>query len=136
MVFEKDMDAQVIGHFRDYSPFSEVPIGKRRIDWIFVNKNNSEIVAVELKVKNWKNAFRQALSNTFCSHKSYIAIWHEYYKNINLRLLEKYGIGVLEVNGRIEEKLKPKLQNDEITESMKHILFHIKNVGGIDNEWE
>lgn len=126
MVHEKDMNNSICKYFDKYKSYNEIPIGKRHIDWLFIKGN--EIIAVELKVNNWKNVFRQALSNTFCSHKSYIGIWHKTYKNINLNLFKKYGIGILSVNENVIEKIKPEIQNNEITSSMKMILKYINGV--------
>jgi len=127
-MIEKDMDKTITEHFKEYLSYPEVPIDDRRIDWIFLNEV-SEIIAVELKIRNWKNVLRQAMSNRFCSNKSYAAIWYEYAKNIKLDWFEKSGIGLLLVfEDRVEEIIEPKSYlMDEITESMKIIRSNIED---------
>jgi hypothetical protein len=129
-MIEKDMDKTIIKYFNGYFSYPEVPIDDRRIDWIFLNEV-SEIIAVELKLKNWKRVLRQAMLNRFCSNKSYAAIWYEYAKNVKLDWFEKSGIGLLLVfEDRVEEVVEPKSYLiDELTESMQIIRANIENKG-------
>ena len=134
-MFERDMNEAVLNYFKDYFSLSEVPIGNRRIDWIFYDEKESEIIAVELKLKNWKKVLKQALTNTFCSHKSYAAVWYKHSNNIQLDWFKQSGIGLLLVyeNG-IEEILQP-VESEKyiITESMKKIMSQIDDNIKISN---
>lgn len=137
MVFEYEMNGQIVNYFKEYNGFDEVPVDRRRIDWVFfksLNRDKFEVVTVELKISDWKRAFKQALYNTYCSHKSYVAIWHKYFKRIDRSLFKEYGIGVLEVNGYVKERIKPEIQLDDITPSMKEILENISFQGNKINE--
>lgn len=127
-MIEKDMDKTITEYFNGYFSYPEVPIDDRRIDWIFVNEV-SEIIAVELKIRNWKRVLKQAMSNRFCSNKSYAAIWYEYAKNVKLDWFEKSGIGLLLVfEDRVEEVIEPERNLvDEITESMEIIRANLEN---------
>ena len=129
MVFESDMNKSVLNYFQDYHSLSEVPMDNRRIDWVFYDKQLTEIIAVELKLKDWKKALKQALYNTFCSHKSYVAIWYKYSINIQLDWFKQSGVGVLRVDeNKTEEILKPiEIEKHVITESMKKIITQINN---------
>lgn len=123
MVFENEMNKPILDFFNSYHSFPEVQIDNRKIDWIFLDDKRSEIIAVELKIRDWKQVLKQSLSNTFCSHMSYAAIWHKYHKSINLDKFRHHGIGVLVVKkDSVEEIIRPEKNGGEMTESMKEII--------------
>ncbi|KKK86895.1 hypothetical protein LCGC14_2758670 [marine sediment metagenome] len=43
-----------------------------------IKENIKEIVAIEVKIYDWKTAIRQANLNKIACHESYVAIWHEF----------------------------------------------------------
>ena len=59
-VYEYDLYPPIIQYFEDqnYSIELEIPIHRNRIDLIAFN--NDHLIAVELKLKNWQRALRQA----------------------------------------------------------------------------
>jgi len=86
----------------------EIPIGSKCIDIVCARPklqaiNGSphfdEIVAVEVKLKDWRKAIRQALVYQLSAKKVYIAMYHKYANKVQDRILEKYGIGLISVNG-------------------------------------
>lgn len=100
------------GPFKDNNGFFfEVPIGnwstsRKRIDMVTMKKN--KIVAIEVKVNDWKTSLKQAYSNLFVSDYSYVAIWHKTLPNIDRDIFNELGIGLLEVNGSCEMKIEAK----------------------------
>ena len=73
----------------------EVKVLTRSIDIIAIKKK--KVIAIEVKVENWKRALQQALTCRLFAHDVYIAIWHDYYHRIPKNLLKKYRIGLIVV---------------------------------------
>lgn len=88
--------------------YKEVPLISKRIDYLCVDQNERELIAIEMKVKNWKRALQQALTYRLGVDKVYIALWHEYVHRVDMNVLDDYGIGILEVNCRVEVKQEAK----------------------------
>jgi len=78
----------------------EVPLGRRRIDVVFVpTKTRKPWIAVELKIKDWWKAAWQANINFQLAEQSYIAVWHNFIHlpARHMDILDSYGIGLIEV---------------------------------------
>ena len=88
--------------------YREVPLISKRIDYLCVDQELKELIAIEIKVKDWKRALQQALTYRLGANKVYIALWHEYIHRIDKEVLDRYGVGILEVNGNVEIKQKAK----------------------------
>ena len=80
----------------------EVPLFASRIDLVMVNPKNNEVVAIEAKISNWYRALQQATSYTMCADKVYLALWDKYVHRANKEFLDRYGIGLLSVNGTVD----------------------------------
>ena len=62
--------------------------------------------SIEVKIKDWKEAYLQAQRYLCFSDYSYIAMPDKYINNINTDQFEESGIGILSVNnGKVEEIL-------------------------------
>lgn len=85
-----------------FTVFPQVPLKTRHIDLVCVRHGGREIMAIELKVKNWRRAFQQALGYRLCADTVYVALWHEYVHRAQGDLLRKYGIGLLKVDSSVE----------------------------------
>jgi hypothetical protein len=101
-LLETDMAAPVISLFSKprCTHFEQVPLGRKKIDLVFIDRSDDSAITVELKISNWKRALWQANVNFQISAESYIAIWHEYIQRPqnNLSLLHEYGVGLIVVN--------------------------------------
>lgn len=97
MVKEKEIVPKVKKFFgkRGYKTYREVRIKRRRMDLVCLEGN--ELVAIEVKVKNWKRALQQAVVYRLCADKVWVSIWHKNVHNIEKGLFDKYGIGVLNI---------------------------------------
>lgn len=82
-----------------YSYFEQVPLGRKRIDLVFVRQDALQAVSVELKIADWKRALWQATINRQVCDESYIAIWHGFaHRAMNhVELLGAYGVGLIVV---------------------------------------
>lgn len=66
------------------------------------------IISIEVKLKDWKNGFLQAQRYLCFSDYSYLALPKEKIKNVDLKLLQSKGIGLLSVEENdLIEILKP-----------------------------
>lgn len=99
-------EASLYGPIRETGPFAsnafwyEVgtahwSLGRRRID--MVTMSGKSLVAIEVKVRDWPGALRQARSNLYVADYSYAAIWHKTIPRVDTGLFGALGIGVLEV---------------------------------------
>ena len=118
-VYENDLYPPMIKYFqtKNYSIELEIPIYRNRID--LVAYNYTHIVAVELKLKNWQRALRQATYYQFGADYSYIAM--PFYEAIEVYkrkwLLESDGVGLYAVllnKAEVRELVKPKPSQKKI----------------------
>lgn len=104
MIREKLIQDQVVEYLQEngYVVFEEVPVLSNRIDLVATDLRKEHIEAIEVKVRNWKRAFQQAMFYQLCSHACSIAIWKHGARKMDFDLLEQYGIGAIVVDGRAE----------------------------------
>lgn len=106
---ESDMTAPTLTLFPEerYLWFEQVPLGRKSIDVVCLDRGTQFTTAVELKVSDWKRALWQASVNLQVAHESYIAIWHSFVHRAELRadLLRSYGVGLISVTESSAEVL-------------------------------
>ena len=112
-VLENDLYRPMYNYFkkRNYSIEFEVPIHCNRID--LVAYNQIHLIAVELKLKNWHRALRQATYYQLGADFSYIAM--PFYQAVEVykrgRFLKCEGVGLFGVilnKDEVRELIKPK----------------------------
>jgi hypothetical protein len=80
-------------------------------------------IAIEVKIKDWKNGLLQAQRYLRYADYSYLAIKSDYIKNIDLKIAEQHGIGIIGIDGKnITEELKPR-QSNKCNVFFKHIAL-------------
>ena len=101
MVLEKEMYPQIESFLENegFNCSREVQFLNRHIDLVGVN--DDKIIAIEIKIKDWKKALQQALTCRLCVHETYVAMWHEFIHRIPVDLFEEYGIGLMSVDGTV-----------------------------------
>jgi len=99
MVKEDDMKGVVIDYFvkQGFVGFQEVSVCQKRIDLYFIHRNYPKTIAVELKLRKWKQVLRQAYQNLFYAQKSYVGLWHEFITEKAISEISSYGLGILKV---------------------------------------
>jgi len=123
---EADMNQVVIDYFQSkgYIAFEQVKAGQKRIDLYFVNRNYPKTIAVELKIRKWKDVFIQALQNRNYAQKSYIGMWHDYLNEEKNEIFREHGIGILKIfSDRMELVSLPGNDYTGITPSVEKILL-------------
>lgn len=108
IVKEEDLYPAIREYFStNYKLYREVPFFNKRVDVVGIRDN--EIIAIEMKLRDWKTAFRQAWVNQLFANKSYVAMWHKYIGKLNYKYFVKYNVGIIEVksNGTIKIIYEP-----------------------------
>ena len=77
---------------------TEAPFHKKVIDVLALQIRSKNVIAIELKVKNWRKALRQAVVYQLCAHKVYVGIYGKYLNDKNLAAISDFGIGVISVD--------------------------------------
>ena len=98
-LFERDLASPVAGHFEalGFRVFAEVDIAGRWADLVAVGP---EIVAVELKLRAWREALRQATAYQLGADAAYVALPLETAQRAHgdRHAFEREGIGLLAVD--------------------------------------
>ena len=76
----------------------ELPFYQHRIDLYGYSAETDCTVAVELKLRKWRRALKQALVYQLCSDYVYIAVPATTAKRVDIKELSNYGIGLLAVS--------------------------------------
>jgi hypothetical protein len=86
----------------------EIPLFARKID--VVARKRSDVVAIELKLQNWRDAIEQARLNLRVSNYSYVALQDPLGRFDSTLYVEaiRNGIGLLSVDGVASEVLRPR----------------------------
>ncbi len=115
---------------RGYSVKLEVPVYRNRAD--MVAYNDDELIAIELKLKNWKRALRQASYYQLGTDYSYIAMpFNEAFEvHKRSKILKRERVGLLAVilnNYEVRELIKPEPSVKKLDYIAKHIRQVIEN---------
>jgi len=112
---EKTLTTRLAKYFesQEYKVYKEVRIPAKPPRYIDLLAINGKMVAVEVKVSDWKTALRQANIYTLIADKVYIGIWKEKEKAVikNLSLLEHFGIGLITIGKSVDVILEASENN-------------------------
>ena len=120
-MLEEDLREPVREYFKNknFSVFDEPKLFSRGID--VIAKKGSSLIAVELKVEKWKRAIQQAYMDLRISNFAYVALPEGKWERIDRRIfLEAYnhGIGLLSVNGNVNQIMRP-VQSNKIQPKLR-----------------
>jgi hypothetical protein len=111
-----------------FNVISQVSFTRKKIDLVVKSDIHNEIWAIEVKVKDWKTALRQANLNSIACNLSFVAIWHEYANAAlkNKSRFEELGIGLMVVDKDYMPTIKvypiENMVNINAFESIKHLI--------------
>lgn len=116
---------------RAYQIAFEVPFGRKRVDLVCVSRRG-KIVAVELKVRDWRRAMRQAVVNQLFAHKAYIAIWNAHAASIPPAILSETGIGLIEIGRSDKAVLRYRAKSQQVRhpQDSARILQYVQRQAG------
>lgn len=83
-----------------YAVFPQVQVLGRRIDLLGIREER--MLAVELKVRNWKHAIYQAYLASLCANRVYVALPDSTLHLVSRDVFVENGIGLLSVNGGVD----------------------------------
>lgn len=102
---------------KEYIVKREVPFGLKRVDLIFKSKSNGrDIIAVELKLRNWKRAVWQAVHNRQIATRSYIAVPEGSAPHVDRAMLRSLGVGLIVTDMKRARILLPAHQSRYVNE--------------------
>lgn len=84
---------------------TELPWHQKRLDLAVLSE--SQTVAVELKVDNWRRAVEQAYINRWFASESWVGLWHAHVTPAATRAAADAGVGVLIVTRRTVYPIRP-----------------------------
>ncbi len=108
---ERDLAPPVATHFLDlgYDVAAEVEIAGRWAD--LVAAGSEDVVAVELKLRDWRGAVRQAMAYQLAADRAFVALplWRAQEAFRSRHAFEREGIGLLAVDpgGGVRTVLAP-----------------------------
>ena len=116
MYCERSLYSPIIRHFEfayeiheEIHPFPENKSYSKSIDLVMQHKGNECLVAIEVKLSDWRKALQQALLNTPYCDFCYVAFPHSLAVTLDKGLFFERGIGLLGVKKRgVEEIVKAK----------------------------
>lgn len=106
-----------------WATFEEVPFLHRRIDLVAVDPSGSALIAIEAKVKNWRDAARQAVSCLLCCDRVYVAVPERIVRAVDLDHLRGLGVGLISVGESVVSVLEP-------PRSVFRITYHAESLLG------
>ena len=81
---------------------TELPFLQRHIDIVGYHDGIGAVRAIEAKISNWKVAIQQAVTCLLFADEVYIAMPTQYVHRVSTVEIDRFGIGLLAVNGSIE----------------------------------
>jgi hypothetical protein len=104
---ETDLIAPLVKTYAEkgYRAFAEVQLSSRWIDVLLVHEENEETIAVELKLTDWKRAYRQAKVYPIAADYVYVGMPEQYIHRAleHSDYFQGLGIGLLSINGKAVE---------------------------------
>ena len=104
----REIDLQKIcgQYFREngFLTQEEVPFLLKVADLLCFHEGTGECVAIEVKVRDWRKALKQALVYQMMADRVYIAMSNKYIKSVDCKLLEENSVGLisLDINGTVK----------------------------------
>jgi hypothetical protein len=91
-----------------------------------------QLICVELKVRDWRQAIVQASICQLCTPQVYVALPHNLAQKVNRQPFLEFGIGLLAVDGTAEVVVDPVdlgLVDSKVRKRLEHRLRHYTTAG-------
>ena len=98
---EKTIEKRLHKHYaKNFHAKMQVRLAQKHIDLVTKCPVSKEVWAIEVKIRDWKGAYHQALLNMMACNKSFVAIWHEHAGPAlqNQHVFSDKGIGLMVVD--------------------------------------
>lgn len=132
---EKHLKYVVLKGFIEGGFLEKTENGYKRVKKLTTKRN--PIIAVEAKIKKWRNAFLQAIRYKKYADFCYVALPEKAVKNVNLTLFKENNIGVLAVSSsksvfKVLNSRQNKEKNDLYAIYVNGILYKDRQTGELD----
>lgn len=67
----------------------------KNTDRVTFHQNNTQFIAIEVKIKDWMQGLYQAWRYNSFAEKSYLAIYKKYANGIDINLFRQYNVGLI-----------------------------------------
>jgi hypothetical protein len=111
-----------------YTVLREFPVGRwfpKRVDLIGVKPDLNQLVSVEVKLRNFSQILDQAYDRLFFSDYVYMAFPMRYARHVARAyksILERYGFGLMAVDGNIEILVPPQKSTILIEDYKRYVM--------------
>lgn len=99
--YEADLYAHLLAKFQNKQLcFAEVPFFGKSVDLVLTTKTARTIIAIEVKLEDWRRALKQASINQLFACYSYIAVPEDLairLKNEHGPIFRNHGVGIIGV---------------------------------------
>jgi hypothetical protein len=113
-ITEKRVETQLAAYYRsqDCVVLRQAPFSRKRIDIVKKGKDDEQVVAIEIKLKDWQDGLRQARVNAIACDQSYLAIWHQHSAAAlsNKKVFEDAGIGLVIIDATFVPRIEVESQ--------------------------
>jgi len=116
-----------------YMMRTEIPFNGKIIDVLLMDKKTHRLIAIELKIRKWKQALRQAAVHQLCANRVYVGLYRKYINESDKEFIARYGIGIIEVKRTCKKTLKAvviqqpkrlKLMNPQYAKELRTYFLH------------
>jgi len=125
---EKDLSIPVERFFRDRAfgfQKNEVAFYEHRMDLYGYSQDHDLTFAVELKLRNWSRAIKQALLYQLCSDLTYVAVPLSTIKLVDLNLFQSYGLGLIAVESTGCNEVIPAVRSEVMRRHYREVYVSI-----------
>ncbi|EKD24133.1 MAG: hypothetical protein ACD_81C00100G0009 [uncultured bacterium] len=109
-ITEKKVEVKLASYYRsqDCIVLRQAAFARKRIDIVKKERDDENVVAIEIKLKDWQCGLRQARVNALACDQSYLAVWHQHATPAlnNRKIFENAGVGLIVIN----EEFKPRVE--------------------------
>lgn len=100
-VSERRIADVLVCYLRSHYPLArEYRLYEKNIDVLALDIRTADIIAFEVKVRDWTRAAQQAMLNLTVANRSYIAVWADAARCVSIDVLRNSGLGLIAVGSR------------------------------------
>ena len=115
--------------FKLQARIADWPLSTKLIDMACVR--GGRVHAIELKVRDWKGAFRQAYSNLYTADYSHVGLWYERIPRADHDMFARDGIGLLSVGRSCDVVVRAKRSQKTLQERRRYVLAQCRQESGL-----
>lgn len=115
--------------FKLQARIADWPLSTKQIDMACVR--GGRVHAIELKVRDWKGAFRQAYSNLYTADYSHVGLWYERIPRADHDMFARDGIGLLSVGRSCDVVVRAKRSQKTLQERRRYVLAQCRQESGL-----